>query len=468
MIIDALSASLRKPILLAAFSTAAGAAGLAAQQTASRTLSLSDAIELARRANPDLRAAREAVNTARGRERQARALPNPTFSYGREQTSARGQTNSQNIVSLDQRIEVGGIRSARSEGAVLRRQAAESRRDASESQLEFETARAYALAVAADRRAAIAEESASAFAQALRTSEQRLAAGDVSGYSNRRLRLEAARYAAANAEAALARRSARLALATLISGTTDSILSAEFLLSDTLPLVIALPGFGESTPSVGLDHVTEATMRDSLSRLALRLRADLRANTLEASAARADQLLATRERVPVPAVSLGFKNEHVAGMTAGPGTPEGFTGFAAGFSIPLPVWDRREGTVAAAGAEMRRREAETEALRRRVTREVAEAFDAYAALRTQLSNLGAQLGDETRTAMRAVQVAYTEGEVSLVEWLDAVRAYQEAESSLTSLRAEAAIRRAALERAVGSSLSSSTRSRLGAGAPDKD
>jgi outer membrane protein TolC len=98
---------------------------------------------------------------------------------------------------------------------------------------------------------------------------------------------------------------------------------------------------------------------------------------------------------------------------------------------------------------------------------VSEAYDGYRALAAQLEILAPELGGETRVAMRAVQVAYSEGDATVVEWLDAVRAYQEAESSFATLRAEAMIRRAALERALGTPLSHMT-SRTGGDAPAKD
>ncbi|HVE78793.1 MAG TPA: TolC family protein, partial [Gemmatimonadaceae bacterium] len=184
-------------------------------------LSLAEARAAARRTSPDLAAAREAVAAAAARERQAAAFPNPTLAYGREQTSADGQTNSQNIATLEQPLELGGIRGARRDAARLRREALEARLAAAEIQLDFDVARAYALALAADRRATLADQAAGAFGQALRISERRLAAGDVSGYANRRMRLEAARYAALRAEAELARRSARLALAALVARSAD-------------------------------------------------------------------------------------------------------------------------------------------------------------------------------------------------------------------------------------------------------
>ena len=439
------------------------AAGLAsaagAQQPNAASLTLRQAIDAARTVHPDVRAAKEALAAATARERQARAYPNPTLSYGREQTSAAGGTNSQNIAAVEQRLEIGGVRSSRSDAARLRREAAAARLDAVARQIDYETTRAYALALAADRRALLAEQANEAFTQARVVSDRRLAAGDVSGYAHRRIRLEAARYAGARAEALFARRAARLALAALISGAADSIASLDVVLSDSLPPIAPPRAGANAAPSEF--RLPEFAVPDSLITVALRSRSDLRALQMEADATQAEARLTARERVPQPALSLGFKNEHPAGA------PEQANGFTAGLSIPLPLWDRREGAIAAADAESRRRVAEAELVRRRVVREVAEAYDGYRALEAQLAILAPELSGETRVAMRAVEVAYTEGEATVVEWLDAVRAYQEAESSFATLRAERMIRRAALQRALGVPLTQTT-TRTGADASAKD
>jgi cobalt-zinc-cadmium efflux system outer membrane protein len=194
----------------------------------------------------------------------------------------------------------------------------------------------------------------------------------------------------------------------------------------------------DSMPRSALDIAT-----DTLVALALRSRAELRASRSEALAAVAEARLAERERVPVPVVSGGLKTE------SAPGVEDGLRGFAAGVALPLPLWNRSGGAVQAAQAEARRRLAETESLRRRVAREVSEAADSYRVAAEQVSILTPQLGPEGTAALRSAQVAYAEGEASLVEWLDAVRAYHEAESSYASLQAEVLVRRAALERAIG-------------------
>jgi cobalt-zinc-cadmium efflux system outer membrane protein len=86
---------------------------LGAQSATSRSITLAEARELAGRSSPELAAARYAVAVAAGRQRQAGAFPNPTLSYGREQTSREGETDAQDIVGLEQPVEIGGQRGAR-------------------------------------------------------------------------------------------------------------------------------------------------------------------------------------------------------------------------------------------------------------------------------------------------------------------------------------------------------------------
>jgi cobalt-zinc-cadmium efflux system outer membrane protein len=394
-------------------------------------LTLGAAQDAARRTSPELRAARGAVAAATARERQAGVLPNPTLAYGREQTSRSGQTNAQDVAQLEQPLEIGGQRAARRDAARLRRAAAEARLATAAVQVDFDVARAFALAVAAERRTRLAEQTATAFTEAQRVSDRRLSAGDVSGYAARRLRLEAARYAAVRAAAALDRRSTRVALASLMGLATGA--------ADSLALPTDLPtGPGDATPLPALD---------SLVARAERSRPELRAAALDAEAAAAEARLAARERVPTPTLSAGYKGERVADSARG--SRAGFSGFVAGVSVPLPLFDRRTGAIEAAEAEARRMSAETDVVRRHVVREVTDAADALRAAELQRVALTPHLGDDTRIAVRAVQASYAEGEITLVEWLDAVRAYQDAESTYATLQAEVAVRRAALARAVG-------------------
>ena len=128
------------------------------------------------------------------------------------------------------------------------------------------------------------------------------------------------------------------------------------------------------------------------------------------------------------------------------------SGFVAGVSLPLPLWNRGGGGVAAARADVSRQEVEIGRLRNQVTNEVEVAYAMHQLLAVQVTELSQQLGDEARKARNAAATAYAEGEIGLLDWLDAVRAYYEAESSYLTLWSESIARRAALERATGATL----------------
>ncbi|WP_309673564.1 TolC family protein, partial [Gemmatimonas sp.] len=236
----------------------------------------------------ELLAARESNAAAAARARQAAGFANPTLSYGREQTSRGLQSNAQNIAQLEQVFEIAGQRGARMSVARLRVAASVERLAAAELQLNFDVARAFALAITADDRLRIAEQGANAFAEAQRVSDARLADGDISGYAARRLRLESARFAAVRSTAALERRAARSALASLLGlgGRAGDTLALARDTSDDVfaPRVLGL---------------------DSLMALAVRQRAELRIAMLEAETLEAEARLVGRERIPTPTLSLG-------------------------------------------------------------------------------------------------------------------------------------------------------------------
>ena len=390
-------------------------------------MSLEEARTRALQASPELVAARAAVDAAAARARQAGAFPNPVVTFAREQTSGGGLTNWQNVALVEQRLDFGGQRGARREAAALRRDAAMARLAGREAELTYEVTRAYAAAVAADQRAGHARDAAEAFARARQVTAARLAGGDISGYASRRIGLESARYATLHAAAELTRRTARFALAALLGWAGDSVLTLGLHLDQTLAIAPAQP-------------------LDSLRATAVRSRQEIRALLDEADADAADARAARREAFPGPLAGLGFKNERGGG--SGPTT----SGFVLQFSLPVPLWDTRGAASAAFLADARERSAHVDRLRRDITREVETAWAAMQAVREQIEAIRPQLGEASRAALRAAEAAYAEGEISLVEWLDAVRAYQEAESGFATLQAEYVIQRAALERAVGARL----------------
>lgn len=394
-------------------------------------LTLQDAQTKARGASPRLNAVRAATEVALAHERQAASFSNPTLSLGREQTSRGSEQNAQNILAISHSLDyLTGQRSARRAVAELHSERAQRDLVEAEALLDYDVAVAFARVWAGSRRAEIADQGTVAFTEATRVAEARREAGDVSGYEVRRLGLEASRFAAVAATMSLERREAQRELAGLL----------------------AIPGRGADTLVVGaLLFDARAALGelnvDSLVARALRDRPDLQALELDAAIRDAEARLTSRQRIPVPELSLGYKSERVGDPIEG--SRSGFGGYVVSVAIPLPVFNRGEAAVAAANAETRVADARIAEARLRVARDVSDAVDALRAVELQRLALATHLGEEADAALRAVRLSYAEGEISLVEWLDAVRAYQDAQLAFITLQAAEATHHAALRRALG-------------------
>jgi cobalt-zinc-cadmium efflux system outer membrane protein len=346
-------------------------------------------------------------------------MPNPALSGDLERTTQDDDRNVVTTVRLAQPLDIWGARSARRETASLRRQAAEATLVSVEADLDVDVVGAWTSAVAATQRAMLAGRVLAAFDTALRVSAERLGAGDVSPYSHRRLQLEAARYAAWQTEARLQADAARRTLAVLV----DSAPAPSFFLPDSLRV-----------SPLSLDTARFASAE---SRPAVRAAALTAAGTEQAATAVA------RERIPVPTIVGGYKAEQM------PGDPDAWTGFVAGLSFPVPLWDRRGAARDAAVATGEASRWQADATRRGAERDLAVALMEVLAVEAQSEQLGRRLGPEARRALEALQVAWQEGEISLIEWLDGIRAWHEAFDAYTTLQAERIVRRANLARAAG-------------------
>ena len=421
------------------------AAAIPLRAQSSTPLDLVSALDRARRWSASVRGARAAIEAARARERQSVAWSNPAVSWGREGTSRNGQANAQQIVQVELPLDVTGARQARLRIAAIRRQAEERRLEGLLASVDHETSDALLSAVAADVQVNAWANTRATFERAVQIVGQRLAAGDVSGLAARRLRLEAARMAGGAATSASAARAARVHLATLLGLDPRA--------GDTLTLPVSLSGV--------LKQVTRASSvldgpLDSVVALAGRQRVEVQLALLDVELSLAERALIERERRPLPVVSAGAKVEKVADATAG--SLAGFRGLVAGVTIPLPLLDRRGAAVDATAADALRMRAATEEWRRRIGAEVREAAASLEAARQHEAILAPHVGEEGVAALRAVDTAFAEGEASLLEWLDAVRAWHEATTAWNTLQADAARARLRLVRAAGIELLPSTSS----------
>ena len=147
------------------------------------------------------------------------------------------------------------------------------------------------------------------------------------------------------------------------------------------------------------------------------------------SLARPD-VLAARERVTAAQAAVGLERRLVIrdlGVMLGSKSTVGTRSMIAGFSIPIPLFDQNAGEIARAGAERDVAGFQLAEQERMAVHEVAGAEEAAGLLTAQAMTLSADnylaRADEVR---RIALGAYREGAVSLLQVLDAARAWGDA------------------------------------------
>ena len=380
-----------------------------------RTVGLGEALRLFRENNLSLRRAQSEAQALRGTARQARAYPNPTLQATHEPLWRGGTRQSETYLNLSQQVEWSGrsarIRSAREAAAAARAQTA-----ADSARLALQVTEAYVEAATAETRRRRLTQVTRVFRRADSSMAERRSEGDASGYAVRRIRLERARYEQRLAAARLEARSARRQLALLI-------------LPDEAPSVAAEPLPEAMPPSIS---------RGQALRTALRARPELRRWESEVEARETALRAARRDAWPDPSVTAGYKRQS-----------NGFEGAFLGVGIPLPFFDRNRGAAEAESARFRAAQTRQALARREIRNEVRRAYAAYTSARRQAQLVGDDLLRGSGDLLRIAQTSYGEGEMSLVELLDAADAYRDARLRAVDLRADLWTRYFSLLRAMG-------------------
>ncbi len=367
-----------------------------------RTVGLREALRLFRENNLSLSRAQSEAQALRGEARQARAYPNPTLQATHEPLWRGSERQSETYLNVSQQIEWSG-RSAQIRAARERATAARARAAADSARLVLQVTEAYVEAATAETRLRRLRQVTDVFRQADSSMTKRRSEGDASGYAARRIRLERARYEQRLAAARLEVRNAREQLALLVlPGGTPSVAAK------TLP--------SKRPPAISVQEALQA---------ALQQRPELRRWQSAVEAQKAARRAARREAWPDPSVTAGYKRQS-----------DGFKGAFLGVGIPLPLFDRNRGAAEAEAERLDAARTQQSLARREIRNEVRRAHAAYTSARRQAELLGDDLLRGTGDLLRIAQTSYGEGEMSLVELLDAADAYRDARLRSVDLRAD--------------------------------
>ncbi len=392
---------------------------------AARPLSLDEALRLAETHSPALSAALAQEQGARAAVESAAAYPNPELEvaggvFRPRQTG--GETGRSQTLSIAQPIEWPALRAARSHGA----------------EAGILASRATLLQARLDLRARVKL----AFYDNLRRAEELQVAQEnrflLQQIRNRvKLKVEvgeAPRYELVKAEAeALTADNAAKSAQLRLSQTRSAL---RVLLGVSLPDDIEpLPGASRSTEPPPL----EILRSEMLARHPL-----LKTAQAEISRAQARVEVERNLRRPQPTVRLSSERD-----------PESAV-WRVGVSLPLPLWNHREGPIGEALAAQAQVEADNRRILDSLNAELEQTYARFQIARSQVETFESALLKEAENAMRVAEAAYRYGERSLLDYLDAQRTLRATRLDFLAARHELLAAQVEIERLRGASFSGET------------
>jgi outer membrane protein, heavy metal efflux system len=368
-----------------------GAPSLVGGQEALSRVSLDDALQLALRQNPALRAQQAALQSTRAGEITAALRPNPTATFVAEQFRLP-DTSPQYTINFGQPIELGGKRDRRIDSARAATRVSGYQLEDLRRQTTLLVKTAFANALIAQDQVALAAQNLTTLDDTERLQRFRVEKGDLSELELLRIQVQRFTFERDAADARQALAAAKIALRAAAGETS---------IAEQFEIVGAL------------DFKEMSLDRTALMRAALDNRPDLRAAEADRERARADNRLAHANAWWDVTPQLEYQR-------IGPDNTFGF-----GVSVPIRIFDRNQGEIARTRAEITR----VDAVRQAAALRVLAAVDTDLAVATTQQERVQRLRDvylPKATRVRdTVEYAYRRGGQSLLDFLDAQRSYRE-------------------------------------------
>ena len=139
-----------------------------------------------------------------------------------------------------------------------------------------------------------------------------------------------------------------------------------------------------------------------------------RLKQIKASSEIAENRLRLEEKLINPGVTLK------AGVDQDPD----ITSYRFGLSIPIPIWNQRQGLIGEAAANYRELQAQYTDQELALRRDIEAAFQRYLIAQQQVKTFESSLLSQAESVLKVAESAYRYGERGILEYLDAQRTYR--------------------------------------------
>ncbi|MCB2141478.1 TolC family protein [bacterium] len=378
-----------------------------ANETTSGSLTLREALVRVLQAHPDLLAIEHEVAAREAEALQAGLPPNPELDaeledvFGGisgpegEQQDLSGFSGAEATVMISQTIELAGKRMKRRRLAETQADVAAWDLEARRLKLITEVHATFVELLSAQRQAALAQQLVEVAERAHDTVARRVEAGKISPIEERRARVAMETQRAQLVATLEALGAVRRRLATYWGGE---------------------PAFEEGVGE--LDMLVDVPQPEALNELLIQNPRLARWAT-EMAVRRAELDLAEAGSVPDPTIGVGARYFNETENHS----------FLIGFSMPIPLFDRNQGNIAAARLRVEKAEAEQDAVLRSLRSELADSYGRLTTARKQLEQLRDEVIPEAQVVYESLLEGFWLGEFDLVNVLDAQQRVFELRSS---------------------------------------
>ena len=385
-----------------------------AENQSLKLLSLSDSLDLALKANPDIAVAIREREAIEGVKVQAATRPNPFVSTSIQDT--RSATR-QIYFQLNQEIELGNKRSARIEAADAFYSKADAELATKQAEIHANVVLAFYELLVAQERVTLAKSSVEVAESALDAAAKRVKAGKSSPVEQTKSNVATATAKIELVQATTQLNNSRKRLSALWG---DNAPSFEYAVGDVASIpeissISALQTRIDNAPSVKLAK-QEINARDAVTKI-------------ERSKA-----------TPNITLSAGVVNNQELG---------GLNQALLGLSIPIPVFDRNQGNVQEAVSRKFKAEDELIALKNKIQTNLLTQYERLSAARQASLSLQNDILPNAQSAFDAANRGFSLGKFNFLDVLDAQRTLYQAKSQYINALLEAHQSIAEIERALG-------------------
>ena len=366
--------------------------------------------------DPRIRALNAGVDEVRFTQAERTLWPNPSATFSRESVLGAHDT----FLTASQDLPISGRRRHLQTAGRLAADAAQAAARFEIAQMQSAVRVAYTGLLLAQQREATLEQSIQGLQVLIGLLRTREEGGEGSTYDRMRGQRTLVDLEAERSLAAVDRVRAQGALAAYLGPGTrpETVVAADSLgVAVGAPLIAAL--------------VEEALMN----------RGDYRSSEISVARFEAERIAATRLQIPTPSLTAGLKRSDIGGVAD--------AGYQISVELAVPLFNRGQAATALAAAQKARAQAELESWRLRIEADVRAAYNVLKVHEDRAIRYRESAAAIAEPLAKIGRIGYEEGELSILELLDAER--QALDARLQVLELAAAARGAAIEldRVVG-------------------